>query len=535
MKDIKVKEKFKSGIKTIDKSVVWTSKVKDSISDIRDRSNMLNEEKTSNVEYADNKIEMIANKSKNATINSSKKVLTKTKDRMIKNYKNKKVNKIKTGVEKKIKDKTIKQIKDTPKNIERARKFAIKTKQATQKTAKVTARVTKKIIKAMISFTKSLIAGVKSLVVLLGTGGVIAIIVVILICLIGLLCSSMFGIFFSNESNSRTMSSVISQINNEIYEKAEKEQLMTPNSEIVVDNTVTNWKEVIAVYSVKYANDKENADIIMYINEKNIKNIRSVFNDFNKVSMSKASSNGYLIATDGSFIQGSSSNTQTGTDDGKTIIHVIIQSKSLDEIMNQYSFTDEQKKNTRELLSDKYSDLWDRLLYGTNFGDFINWKQTDETWASTPIGTSGKTLRQIGCLATSISILIERSGAGKTIVPFTPQTFVQKMNENGGFDENGNLQYGAITKFIPSFSFVGRVSLEGKSKNEKYQLINKYQSQNYYLAVEVMGDTGQHWIAVIDTTGNRVTMADPGSSAIDLWTKYNWKNTSQFVYYKTKK
>lgn len=532
MKDIKVKEKYKIGIKTIDKSVVWTSKVKYSISDIRDRSNMLNEEKTSNVEYADNKIEMMTNKSKNATINSSKKVLTKTKDRMIKNYKNKKVNKIKTGVEKKIKDKTIKKVKDTTKNIERAKKFAIKTKQATQKTAKVTARVTKKIIKAMISFTKSLITGVKSLVALLGTGGVIAIIVVILICLIGLLCSSMFGIFFSNESNSRTMSSVISQINNEIYEKAEKEQLMTPNSEIVVDNTVTNWKEVIAVYSVKYANDKENADIIMYINEKNIKNIRNVFNDFNKVSISKASSNGYLIATDGSFIQGGSSNTQTKTDDGKTIIHVIIQSKSLDEIMNQYSFTDEQKKNTRELLNDKYSDLWAQLLYGTNFGDFINWKQTDETWASTPIGTSGKTLRQIGCLATSISILIERSGAGKTIVPFTPQTFVQKMNENGGFDENGNLQYGAITKFIPSFSFVGRVDLEGKSKNEKYQLINKYQSHNYYLAVEVMGNTGQHWVAVIDTIGNRVTMADPGSSATDLWSKYEWQNTSQFVYFK---
>ena len=46
---------------------------------------------------------------------------------------------------------------------------------------------------------------------------------------------------------------------------------MTPNSEIVVDNTVTNWKKVIAVYSVNYANDKENADIIMYINEKKLK------------------------------------------------------------------------------------------------------------------------------------------------------------------------------------------------------------------------------------------------------------------------
>ena len=185
-------------------------------------------------------------------------------------------------------------------------------------------------------------------------------------------------------------------------------------------------------------------------------------------------------------------------------------------------------------MSDKYSDLWSQLLYGTNYGDFINWKQTDEAWASTPIGTSGKTLGQIGCLANSISILIERSGAGKTIIHFIPQTFVQKMNENGGFNEKGELQYGAITKFIPSFSYVGRIELKDKSKSEKYQLINKYQSSNYYLALEVMGDTGQHWVAVLDTVGNKVTIADPGSSTTDLWSFYDWKKISQFVYFKAK-
>lgn len=35
------------------------------------------------------------------------------------------------------------------------------------------------------------------------------------------------------------------------------------------------------------------------------------------------------------------------------------------------------------------------------------------------------------------------------------------------FDEKGNLQYGVITKFIPSFSYAGRVNLEGKTKSEK--------------------------------------------------------------------
>lgn len=532
MKDIKVKEKFKIEIKTIDKSVVWTSKVKDSVIDIRDRSNMINNDKTSNVEYADNKVEMMIDKSKNAAIRGTQKAFTKTKDRMIKTYQSKRMNKIKNGTEKIVKKQTAKKLKDTPKNIERAREFALKSKQVAQRTARATSTVAKKITKALITSTKALITGIKSLVALLGTGGVVALIVVILICLIGLLSSSIFGIFFSNESSSRTMGSVISQINNEIYQKAKKEQFMTPNSEIVMDDTVTNWKEVIAVYSVKYSNDKENADVIMYINEKNINNIRNVFNDFNNVTITKASSNGYIISNDSSFNINNPPSTQVKSEEGKTIIYVTIHSKNLDDIMNQYRFTDEQKKNTRELLSDKYSDLWSQLLYGANYGDFINWKQTDETWSSTPIGTSGKTLGQIGCLATSISILIERSGAGKTIIPFTPQTFVQKMNENGGFDEKGNLQYGVITKFIPSFSYAGRVNLEDKTKSEKYQLINKYQSSNYYLALEVMGDTGQHWVAVIDTTGNKVTIADPGSSATDLWNYYDWKNTSQFVYFK---
>lgn len=124
MKDIKVKEKFKSGIKTIDKSVVWTSKVKDSISDIRDRSNILSEEKTSNVEYADNKIEMMINKSNKAVVNSSKEMAIKQKNKMLRKH-NKK---IKVSNQKDIKSTYFKQIKNKSNNEERAKKFTIKTK-----------------------------------------------------------------------------------------------------------------------------------------------------------------------------------------------------------------------------------------------------------------------------------------------------------------------------------------------------------------------------------------------------------------------
>ena len=63
---------------------------------------------------------------------------------------------------------------------------------------------------------------------------------------------------------------------------------------------------------------------------------------------------------------------------------------------------------------------------------------------------------------------------------------------------------------------------------------NEYQSKGYYLAVEVKGDTGQHWVAVLSVNGNNINMADPGSDGNVMWNTYNWNNTSQFVYFKVK-
>ena len=49
-----------------------------------------------------------------------------------------------------------------------------------------------------------------------------------------------------------------------------------------------------------------------------------------------------------------------------------------------------------------------------------------------------------------------------------------------------------------------------------------------------MGDTGQHWVAVLSVNGNNINMADPGSDGNVMWNTYNWNNTSQFVYFKVK-
>ena len=81
---------------------------------------------------------------------------------------------------------------------------------------------TKETIKAVIRAIRAIITATKALIVFLLAGGWIAALIVIVICMIGLLVSSIFGIFFSGEdmgNGSKSMTSVISELNQEFMGK----------------------------------------------------------------------------------------------------------------------------------------------------------------------------------------------------------------------------------------------------------------------------------------------------------------------------
>ena len=166
-------------------------------------------------------------------------------------------------------------------------------------------------------------------------------------------------------------------------------------------------------------------------------------------------------------------------------------------------------------------------------GPYANWKQYEGAWVSVPIGSSGKTIKNIGCLVTSISMLVAKSGQPTTITgDFNPGTFVQALNRLGGFTGNGSLNWGTVTSIVPSFKYMGRVVVEGLSKEAKLSKLQELLSnKNNYVVAEVKGNTGQHWVAIDGISNGSVVMMDPGSPATDLWAQYDWRNTSQFNYY----
>ena len=168
-------------------------------------------------------------------------------------------------------------------------------------------------------------------------------------------------------------------------------------------------------------------------------------------------------------------------------------------------------------------------------GKYVDWKQTDPAWSSVPMGDSGKTIGQIGCLVTSVSMQIARSGVETKITNFNPGTFVQFLNQNGGFSSGGNFIWASATKIAPTFRYQGMVRVSGMSQQEKLAKISELVNmKDVYVVAEVKGSTGQHWVAIDSVTGGTIKMMDPGSKSgnNNMWSKYNWQNTSTLAYYK---
>lgn len=166
-------------------------------------------------------------------------------------------------------------------------------------------------------------------------------------------------------------------------------------------------------------------------------------------------------------------------------------------------------------------------------GPFATWKQYEGPWINVQLGNSGKTIKQIGCLATSVAILIAKSGVETNIQgDFNPGTFVEYLNQNNGFVSGGNFVWASATKAAPNFVYQGQISVSGYTKAQKLNKIVELLNAGYYVVAEVKGNTGQHWVAIDTVQDSTVIMMDPGSSSTDMWGQYNWQNTSTLAYFK---
>ena len=540
---IKTKDIIKGTIKTIDKGAIATERTKDTIVNIKEKAENAYSSENETYDYASDKVTYVANRSTDEIVNTfnnqGKKSVETTKNNIIKTKQKIKDFKIKQTQKKDIKTKlekagksikigskqVIKTQKEVIKSTEKVAKETVKAsqraKQVAVQTAKTTVKTTKAAAKATVSAIKEIIAATKALVSAIIAGGWVAVIVVVIICLIGLLCSSVFGIFLSSQktsANSITMNDVVAECNQEFSDKLQNLQDTNPHDDYVLEGSMASWKDVLLVYTVKQSNGVNQQDV-MTINDSKKNTIKQIFWDMNELSSE--------VKTEMVTEQGINTN-ELPKQVEKKVLHIKISSKNVNDMKSKYSFNMTQNNQLAELSNDKYASLWNGVIYGsTDSGEYVSWRQGGSSWSNIKIGNTNSTIGNIGCLVTSVAILIEKSGVNTQINPFNPGTFVEALNKNGGFDGNGNLQYAAITKVVSQFKFVGKIDLKGKSKTEKLALITQYFNNGYYITAEVKGATpgNQHWVAITGINGNNINMVDPGSNQTDMWSAYEFSKT----------
>ena len=207
---------------------------------------------------------------------------------------------------------------------------------ATQKTAQAAGRA-----------LRSIIAAAQSLLAAIAAGGSTVVAMVLVICLIGLLIVSPFGIFFSGEDSGTgyTMPEAVSVLNGEFAARIEQIKAENPHDELDMDNAgsaamISNWRDVLAVYAVRTTTDNTSPDEVATLTEEKMEILREIFWDMNTIT--------YWTE----IVPG-------GKDEADTVIlHITVTIKTHLQMADEYQFNTEQRRLLEELMQPKFQELF---------------------------------------------------------------------------------------------------------------------------------------------------------------------------------
>ena len=238
----------------------------------------------------------------------------------------------------------------------------------TRASAKAAAAAIRAVAKGIAVFAKMAIAAVKSLIAAIAAGGWVAVAVVLVICLVGLIATNAFGIFFAGGDmgdGNPSLREVIVEINDEHTQKIEDIKQANVYDEVALSGSKTQWKQVLAVFAVKTTTNPDEPLDAVTLDTKRQEILRDIFWDMNAIEhrIVEHEITEIVLEEDG----GANLQETTKTYTVKTL-YITLTRKSADEIAATYGFTPEQYDLLHELLDSQYDSTWQTVLYGIKNG-----------------------------------------------------------------------------------------------------------------------------------------------------------------------
>ena len=267
----------------------------------------------------------------------------------------------------------------TIKTTQAAAKTAQKTAQATAKAAKTAAQTAraatkataagiKAAVKATTAAVKAIIGGTKALIAAIAAGGWIAVVVIIVVCLIGLIVGSCFGIFFSGEDSGtgQTMRQAVQEINADYQSQIDTTRANLTYDKLEMSGSHAVWPEVLAVYAVKTTTNPDAPQEVATVDNGKKAILKDIFWRMNEISSRTESKTEEVITeTD----DGHGNIVETTTTVTRTYLYITVSHKTAEEMADHFNFTADQRQQLSELLAEENRRLWSAVLYGMYSGD----------------------------------------------------------------------------------------------------------------------------------------------------------------------
>ena len=216
-----------------------------------------------------------------------------------------------------------------------ARRRAVQALHAIRKPPAVTARGAAKAGAAALRAT---VKAARTLAAALATGGSVVVSVILVLCLVGVLIASPFGIFFADSSSPDTVapSTAVAQINGELSDYLSGLQAGGTYDRVEILGQSPAWSDVFAVFAAKTAGATDGMDVVT-LDAARVDFLRAVFWDMTKITTEEKTVD-----------HPASGSTPAGSE---TVLEITITPRTPDDMRVFYSFTDSQNQALDALLA----------------------------------------------------------------------------------------------------------------------------------------------------------------------------------------
>ena len=251
-----------------------------------------------------------------------------------------------------------------------------------QKTREKAMLLRQRIVSGIKHVLKRIREAMKSLIAALASGGAVTVAAIVIICFIGIIVASPYGIFLSKDSEGETIPVVVQELSNEYYKGIEdiKNSIEYDDIEIRSNDGAYSlrWDEILSVFSVMLTTDTNNPVEVVTLDPAKKDLLKTLLQEMNAV--------GYSVETE-TYEEIETSEDDYGNEieevveKTKTTLILKLTHRSAEEEAVRYSFSAKQMAFLNDLLSEKYSTLWAQLLGGYTSG--IGIIPSNATWIGT--------------------------------------------------------------------------------------------------------------------------------------------------------